>query len=331
MSDSFYVLGGTQKTLSLNDEEWWREWIRYKHALILRVYPEKRFAETVVQYESPPDAYAASERGSILFKAGTRVGDTLYACTSTEVLIYSLPSFKCVGYISHPYFNDLHHVRPTPDGNLAVVSTGLDLVLVVSRDGQLVAEYPVLDQDPWERFSRSIDYRKVATTKPHASHPNYCFYLGNELWATRLEQKDAVCLPRRDKRFEIGLNYVHDGVLHGSRIYFTTVDGRIVVFDAETRSHVRTLDLNRLSDGQAPLGWCRGIHILDEDTVLVGFTRLKRTKWREKVAWVKTMFGGQGFEAPTRIGAVDLRNERLLWEFDLEPYKMHTLFSIHEA
>jgi hypothetical protein len=59
-----------------------------------------------------------NEQPAILFKSGTLQGDLLYTCTQTEVMVYRVPSVRAVAYVSLPHFNDVHHVRPTPDGNL---------------------------------------------------------------------------------------------------------------------------------------------------------------------------------------------------------------------
>ena len=32
------------------------------------------------------------------------------------------------------------------------------------------------------------------STKPHLAHPNHVFHIGDEPWATRFQQKDAVSL-----------------------------------------------------------------------------------------------------------------------------------------
>ncbi len=86
----------------------------------------------------------------------------------------------------------------------------------------------------WQRFSRDIDYRKVASTKPHQSHPNYAFQLGGDVWVTRLYQRDAVCLTDSGKRINIALELPHDGVVRGKEIYFTLVDGRVALANADT-------------------------------------------------------------------------------------------------
>jgi hypothetical protein len=133
--------------------------------------------------------------------------------------------------VSLPCFNDLHHVAPSWDGNLLVVSTGLDLVLKINREGEVLNEWSVTGDDTWQRFSRSVDYRRVETTKPHGSHPNFVFEIGDEVWATRLKQCDAVCLNQPGKRMYIG-HQPHDGVVFGQYVYFTCVDGFVAIFEA---------------------------------------------------------------------------------------------------
>src|SRR5271155_4862826 len=130
MSNFLYLLGGRQRSLVLKSEE---ECSLYESALILMLNSETGAVRTCVEYKTPPEA-RPHKHSSIVFKAGTIAGDVLYgevlyACTGTEVLIYSLPDFKPVGYLSLPAFNDVHHVAVAADGNLLVANTGLDMVL----------------------------------------------------------------------------------------------------------------------------------------------------------------------------------------------------------
>src|SRR5205807_3541516 len=128
-----------------------------------------------------------------------------------------------VGYVSLPCFNDLHHVRPSGDGNLIAVNTGLDMVVKFTPQGRVLQEWWVLDEPRWSRFSRTLDYRKVESTKPHQSHPNFAFVLEGDLWVTRFRQRDAICLTKPGGRIDIGVESPHDGLLSGNRIWFTTV------------------------------------------------------------------------------------------------------------
>jgi hypothetical protein len=252
--------------------------------------------------------------------------------TSTEVLIYEVPLFKQTGYISLPCFNDLHHVRPTPAGTLLVVNTGLDMVIETTTQGKVLREWDALGGNPWQRFSREVDYRKVVTTKPHGSHPNYVFQVGEDIWVTRLEQKDAVCLTQPKRRIEIAIERPHDGIVYEESVYYTTVDGRIVIANLKSDRVEQVINLNEISNTHnLPLGWCRGLKILDRDHIIVGFTRLRRTKWRENIRWVKHHFGVPVRLLPTRVSLYDLKHRKLCWEQNLEDIGMNVIFSIHTS
>lgn len=321
---SLYVLGARQRESLVKHEE---EWNLYDAAIILEVNTQTGEVVRRVEYKSPEDAKAA-KNSSIVFKSGTLVGNTLYACTSTEVLIFELPSFRRTGYVSLPCFNDVHHVTPSADGNLIVVSTGLDMVFKITPTGEPLAEWCVLDEVPWTRFSRTTDYRKVESTKPHKSHPNFAFELEGELWVTRFRQRDAICLTKPGGRIDIAVETPHDGLVHGDRIYFTTVDGRVVIANARTRVVEQVFDLKEASDTNALLGWCRGITPIDDRRAWVGFTRVRKTKFMENVLWVKHVFREGMVVRSTHIGLYDSAAKTCLQELDLEPHGMNIIFSI---
>src|SRR5580704_17480070 len=102
--EKLYVLGGRQRRALVKDPI--KEWHWYEAALILEVDTRSGNVRTCVEYKSPAVA-RASESASINFHSGALIGDRLYTCTTTEVLIYSVPEFKQVGYISLPCFHDL--------------------------------------------------------------------------------------------------------------------------------------------------------------------------------------------------------------------------------
>jgi hypothetical protein len=325
----FYVCGGRQRQDAFRRHTWQH----YRQAVILRVDPAAGTAEPVVEYVSPPEATVERGVASIVFKAGSRDADRFFACTETEVLVYRLPGFELERYLSLPAFNDLHHVAPRQRGTLLVVSTGLDLVLEIDGRGEVVAEWDALLGEPWARFDRRVDYRKVATTKPHASHPNFAFEAEGEVWVTRFEQRDAVCLTRRERRLPIEVERPHDGVVLGRQVFFTTVDGHVAVADLATERVERLVDLNRIAGAGRALGWCRGLWPLSADEVVVGFSRLRPTRFRENVRWAKHRLGLRPTPGnlPTRIAAFDLAGERLLWELNLEELGLNAIFSLHPA
>jgi hypothetical protein len=322
-----YVLGGKQRNLLVKTEE---EWNLYESALILRLDTESGAVETCVEHKTRIDA-RAHDRSSSVFKSGTLVGDTLYACTNTEILVFKLPLFELVNYVSLPCFNDVHHVTPSRDGTLLAVSTGLDMVVRFTPQGKIVDEWSVLLESPWARFARDVDYRKIESTKPHQSHPNFVFELGTDVWVTRLRQRDAVCLTDRGKRIDISLESPHDGLVCGKNIYFTVVDGRLFVADADTLAMDKVVDFTQMDDPNALLGWCRGVLPLEQEKLWVGFTRVRKTRLHENVLWVKRLFKEGMIEKPTHISLYDIRNRRCLQEFDLEAHGMHIIFSIFPA
>lgn len=281
---------------------------------------------TRVTYVTPPNA-CAEQDPTILFKSGTIQDNRLYICTQTEVLLYTLPDFTQVGYLSLPCFNDVHHVRPTPTNNLLIANSGLDMVLEVTLDGTIVKEWNVLGKEPWARFSRTVDYRKGISTKPHASHPNHVFYLGDEPWATRFEQHDAISLTDPQRRIALGTQRVHDGVLHEGMLYFTSVNGNVIVVNSTTLDVETIIDLNEMHDEQIQLGWCRGV-MPHEKLMWVGFSRLRPTKWRENVSWVLNRFNRA---SPTHIACYDLAKGQCTVEIDLEAHGLNAIFGVFPA
>jgi hypothetical protein len=324
---SLYVLGARQRNLLLKDEE---EWNLYEAALILQLDTKSGAVRTCVEYITPLEA-KANEHSSTVFKSGTLAGDLLYACTSTEVLVFRLPAFHIVNYISLSCFNDLHHIVPSSDRALLAAVTGLDMVIKFTPKGELIDEWNVLPEAPWTRFSRTTDYRKIESTKPHKSHPNFVFELDGKIWVTRFRQRDAICLNDSGSRIDIAVQPPHDGLVCGERIYFTSVDGAIVIANTRTLQVERIIDLKRIDGREALLGWCRGLLPLDESKVWVGFTRIRKTRFRENVLWVKNVFQEGMREKPTHIALYDIVNMRCLQELNLEEHGMNIVFSIFPA
>jgi hypothetical protein len=319
-----YVTGGRQR--GLRPLAGGLGWYEYDRGLILEVDPRTGTTVVKVEYESPPEV-CPDEQPVIIFKSGTLAGDRLYVCTQTELLTYRVPGFELTSYISLPVFNDIHHVRPTPWGTLVVANAGLDMVLEISETGTVLNVWPVYDDDPWVRFSREIDYRKVRSTKPHKAHPNHVFILGEEVWATRFEHRDAVCLTVPGRAISIGLERPHDGVVRDGRVYFTTVDGKIAIANASTLKVEQVIDLTTFHEPGTLLGWARGI-LVDDGGAWVGFSRIRPTKFRENVSWAMRGFS-RAF--PTHIAYYDFRTGRCERSVDLEPAGLGAVFTIVAA
>ncbi len=201
------------------------------------------------------------------------------------------------------------------------------MLLEITLQGEIINEWPVFGQDPWERFSGKTDYRKVSTTKPHQCHPNYVFKIGKDIWATRCLQKDAICLTKAKLRINTGDEFVHDGVVFNGSIYFTQVTGHITVVNIHNHEVQHMHNLNKMIKTNLPLGWCRGIKVLDHDKVIVGFTRKRPIRKRDGDG--NEIWEGEYGVLPTIIACFDLKNEKQLWEQQLEDYGMNAIYSIH--
>jgi len=322
---SLYVLGGRQSHRLFKNSD---EWNLYEAALVLAIDTETLAVTKCLEYETPADARATA-RSSVLFKSGTLAENRLYVCTLTEVLVIGVPEFVILHRVSLPCFNDLHHVTVSHDGTLLAAVTGLDLVARFTPQGELREMWNVLGPDsPWGRFSPTVDYRKIETTKPHLSHPNFVFELGSDVWVTRLHQRDAVCLTDRSKRIELALEQPHDGLLRFGRLHFTLVDGRVLIANAETLQLEQVVDLKEVDNPNSLLGWCRGILPLTPAQWWVGFSRVRQTRFEKHVEWVKRVLREGMSEEPTHIALYDLETRQRLRRVDLEGHGMDVVFGI---
>ncbi len=348
------VVGGRQRRDAVERDEWQA----YDRARIVRV--DLRTGAVVPWL----DDLGCAERlpsgsPSIVFKAASVDGDRMRVCTTTEVLEVELASGAVLRRRSHPWFNDLHHVVAEPSGELLVVSTGLDAVLRLDDDDAIVATYDIGVRPLRERFDLATDWRLVATTKPHETHPNYLFRVDGGWWATRFLTGDAIELAPARRTVRIALPRdpttpaagPHDGIVSADGVRFTTVDGAIVTVPLERFAEVGSAprvagtsapqvddsadDLARVelrdADGERATGWCRGLAPLADGTAWVGFSRIRPTAFRRHVSWLKHGLRRVGLHAtaPTRIAQHDLKTGRSLAEIDLEPHGMAAVFSIH--
>jgi hypothetical protein len=340
-----HVIGGQQKYLCPVFSE--TNWAEYHKGIIIQIDTETGDSTLVMDYSSPEQVSPLS--GAILFKAASLKNGLLYLCTETEILIYRYPEMTQAQYISLPILNDAHHVTKTPWGTLAVANSGLEMVLELNKEGNIVRTWNALAPGEPAAFSSEIDYRKV-NLKPHKSHPNYVFFHDEEMWVTRFYQKDAVSLTCPGRRIDIAAGSPHDGIVHGDFTYFTTVNGHIVIANNRTLNVEDRVDLNKIHNHGGPLGWARGIYV-DGPRVWVGFSRIRPTKLKENLEWVKHtmkwrmrrllpenyksrshwMHDGPKNELPTRLICYDFTRRHPIREINLEPHGISAVFSIIPA
>lgn len=323
----FFLVGGKQR----DDVANYSDEFRYEEAIVLEVDIENHQVEKKIGYKTPLK-YKAAEDSSVVFKASHIDNDNnlLFLCTQTEVLIYSIPDFWLKHHITHPHFNDVHHVRPTKNGNIYVVSTGLDLLMEVNISSEAVNYWDALGRKLWIKHNPKKDYRKVASTKPHESHPNFVFTVNDELWLTRFEQRDAINLNTK-KTIDIPTEKPHDGHLVNGKVYFTTVNGFIVIADPKSYKVIERINLNRIYRSmKISLGWCRGLYIMDEEYALVAFSKMRKTKYRNNVNWLKAFKKNMSriVSEKTRIAIINLKKSEVIDEIHVEDYEMNSIFSI---
>ena len=298
---------------------------RYEAARLVRLNWSDKSLEPLITVDEANDCYP-DITPNLLFTSATLLADELYLCSETEVFVYRYPGMHLLRKASYPCFQNVHHVTRIGD-DVVVASTGLDLIVVLDAKTLAIKGYhDPLGRPLWQRFSPTVDYRKIHSTKPHDSHPNFIFDIDGRLWVTRFVQKDAVCLDDLTQTLKIGTERVHDGHVVGEHIYFTTVDGHVVVFHKQTLSQTADIDLNTMDSRGGPLGWCRGLHV-EGDRLFVGFSALRKTRIKENLRWLKTYIGHQ--PAPvTRIVEYDIKEQRKVDEIALPRGELDVVYSV---
>ena len=320
----YFVTGGRQRTSTFVRRD---EWTSFERAVLLEIDTETGAVETRLEYTSPRE-HCPDKDPSVLFKSASWDGDRLALCTQTEVLLVDPVSWSIEQVISHPCFNDVHHVRRI-DGRLHVVSTGLDAVFELDGD-EIVAEHGVLGQPVFGgKFQRGVDYRKQHTTKPHRAHPNYVFHAAGSRWVTRFEQGDAWPIDAERAPIPIAMDRIHDGELVDGRLWFTVVSGHVVCVDAATGETVDRWDLNQFQGVAGPLGWCRGVRV-EAARTLVGFSRLRPTKFKQNLSWLRGVVNRPEPE-PSRVASYDLAAGVELERWEVEQHGLSCVFSILSA
>ena len=295
---------------------------RFKQGVLIEVDFEKKTKKIILEYKSP-NIVCPDYLPSTLFSCISKVKEELYVCTPTEVIIYHYPSMKIIGYISEIFFNDIHHVSLI-DNKIYIVNTGLDAIAVFDRDNlKLVEIISVLDGKKFD--PQKIDYRKINSTKPHRSHPNYIFKYKGMIWITRFYQQDIfnIITKQSIKISDVG---IHDGFVSNEDIYFTSVDGNVIKLNSN--NEVINYNLNLIKNNTKPLGWCRGLYINNTD-FYVGFSRLRRTKIEENIKWAINKFSvKKKYQLPTRIVRYDRTNFSKIDRIVFDVNELSAIFSI---
>ena len=142
-----------------------QRWYKYDLARIAWVDPSTGRVELRAEHTTPEELCEATQTRADLVQVQQRAGRSPVRLHRDEVLIYALPSFERLSYFSLPAFHDLHHIRATPGRHhrrrqhRAGHGDGVDHR---RSDG---ARWSAKEgEDPWLRYSKDKDYRRVRET-----------------------------------------------------------------------------------------------------------------------------------------------------------------------
>lgn len=244
-------------------------------------------------------------------------GRDLVACTGTHVLRIG-PDGRVTGREGHPWLSDVHHALVI-DGVAHAASTALDGVVALGLAPTFL---------PTVRGGVSPHVERPPGT-PSQTHPNFVFRVDGVAHVTRGTRGDAVALRDLERSWAIAPVVVHDGIVTPEGVWFTRVDGQLVLIDPATGRIAQTVALHQPGDGPEPLGWCRGLCIAD-GIAWVGFTRLRATRLRRHLAWARGRLRGRPIATrrPTRIEGFDLQTGRRVASFPLVDVELDALFGV---
>jgi len=104
-----------------------------------------------------------------------------------------------------------------------------------------------------------------------------------------------------------------------------------VIVDRHSLQVEKVIDLKTINGGGSLLGWCRGLLPLDDQTFWIGFTRVRKTKFRENLLWMRSIFRDGMQEKPSHLALYDTSRLECIQEFDVEAHGLNVIFSIFPA
>lgn len=291
---------------------------QYNKALVYQIEinsSEKPLLINKLDYMPERESNICASDTNIIFKSASLYKNLLYVPTETEIKVIDIRTMEQQETYSLPSFNDLHHVIRQND-RLFIANTGLDAVTELDLITKEVNHHLVLE-NTLTRPLDNIDYRQTASTKPHLAHPNFCFELNNEIWVTRCDFMDAVAINDKNKRLFIGDGLVHDGVVSGKYVYFTTVEGRIKVYDKATLRMHADVDVKIIAPEFQ--GWFRGICPIGQGSVLIAMSKPRKSK------------RGLSSKQQSTLLLVDIYLKQIIQIWDLGELGLDAVFSVIEV
>lgn len=155
-----------------------------------------------------------------------------------------------VGSLDNSLYNDLHTITKSSDGNVLIVSTGVDAILEVDLETPhkmvwdwLATEhgYDITPSGKTRAIDRKFDYRKeMIPTPEHTTHINTAINdIGNRVLATLFHQGQLIEIDRASKQIRIlisGLKSPHNiRCRHNGFMLSDTRANRVLLLNREFR------------------------------------------------------------------------------------------------
>jgi hypothetical protein len=257
-----------------------------------------------------PEKVPANITPKCKFNGGSFWSRHFYTCTFNEVVRIDLDDWCIDHYFTKKTFNDLHHVYAEETG-LYVSNAGLDMVEHFDHEGNFRAIFPFMSQNRWEKFSTDEDYRYAPDIRGRESHPNHVLRHRGSLLVNCPVRRVVVDLKDNAPVVSGFSDMMHDGIWRDRSYYWTTVNGKIVVADAQTFAITEQIDLKTIYANDEP-GWCRGLEVIDH-LAFVGFTRFRKPS---KTEFLKFAVRGRKI-LNTHVLCYDLRARRVVEDWFL--------------
>lgn len=224
------------------------------------------------------------------FTGIARYQNRIYTGSWNGVYVLDEDSFECVKFISNTLTNDLHGILADEMGVWTVL-TPYDTLVQNDHDGNILRTWTINRDLSVERYNGpTIDWRFIGKQYRGGCgyfHFNFIRREGNTIWLTSRSCNALLALDITNDKCSLRLmnlctpTLLHDGVKDASKIYFTSIDGKIITAEdavesgrslQETVEHIglyrRDLatDLIRLQEteyGKEP-NWCRGFARIDD-------------------------------------------------------------------
>lgn len=185
-----------------------------------------------------------------------------------EIKIYNT-NLNISGIIKNRFFNDLHSIQKTQDNNFLITSTGLDLVLKIDREGNILNEWWAgehgFDKDQ-NNINITFDRTKLYSddsipTSSQSTHLNYSIELDEDHYLVSLfHQGKIIKINNKDGSFEVVANNLtrpHSIRLINNKFYVAdSKNGRVLIFDKDFKK-IDQIVINK--------GWIQDIREISND------------------------------------------------------------------